>query len=149
MTLQGRAALIETRARQRAADLAAGLGDTGACGTSAGYFRHRRRRQKPCPPCRAAEVVARREREARRQRDMGRTPMSLPQVADALGRTLLPQFWVAGARLKEAIRETPIETPVGLFAGMGAMHPFKPLSPTLGLPQCVECFGYTDDPRHT
>ena len=41
-------------------------GDTGACGTTAGYYRHRTRREAACAACRAAVAAAQLDKSRRR-----------------------------------------------------------------------------------
>lgn len=89
--------------------------DTGACGTSAGYGRHRRRRELACGPCVTATNKARRD---------GRTLMR-PGTSDT----------------------TPLAA-FGSYAGLDVPHAFEALFPTMGLPICRHCLGYSDDARH-
>ncbi|MEU4781056.1 hypothetical protein [Micromonospora sp. NPDC023633] len=52
--------------------------------------------------------------------------------------------WVA--RTEAAAR--PLPPKLGALAGTDVGHEFAPTAPTMGLPQCRWCFGWSDDVRH-
>ena len=88
--------------------------DTGRCGESAGYDRHRKRGEHPCRACKDAKC-------ARQKRYRRRKPPRYPHVP-----------------------AKPLPPYAHPYAGQDVMHDFRPMSPA----QCVDCFGWRDDPRH-
>lgn len=111
------------------------------CGTTAAYDRHRRRRQKPCGPCRQANNVRKNKRYQRK---------NASQVAAErakINREIRADIRKANARREIRTVQMPSgPVQLGKFAGTKTAHPHVPDGWT-GT-SCVLCFGWCTDPRH-
>jgi hypothetical protein len=107
------------------------------CGTTAAYARHRRRREAPCQHCRTAWNAYNNMLKVRK-RAASRMPAHQMAIAAVAYRNL-------------ATRRIPLPNgtsfAMGALAGTAVAHGFIGDSHT-GT-QCLACFGWLDDPRHT
>lgn len=94
--------------------------DTGRCGTYAGHQRHYKRGEENCGPCAQAR----------------RTYQNAWQATAAASRKIKP----VDRRGAKPLSERSV---FGRLAGLPTMHPAR-----LRNGQCVECWGWPDDPRH-
>lgn len=51
-------------------------------------------------------------------------------------------------QLRERVAALPVPSRLGHLAGTVVVHPFAPLRWMTGEPQCLECWGWSDDYRH-
>lgn len=49
---------------------------------------------------------------------------------------------------RERAEAMPLPGRLGHLAGTTVLHPFTPIRWMSGAPQCLECWGWRDDPRH-
>ncbi|SCL32122.1 hypothetical protein GA0070616_4391 [Micromonospora nigra] len=67
---------------------------------------------------------------------------------DAPPRVRSPRtYTTSGVQRRERAAALPLPA-LGALAGTFEWHPFTPIAPVVGLPQCRHCFGFVDDVRH-